>query len=104
MQFIYRIQPNRTDMLESGPTDDEAKILEEHYLYLKNLTDKRIVHIAGRTLITNKDAFGIVVLETNSEEEAVQIMKNDPAVLKKIMCSELYPFKISLSKNTPIGH
>ncbi len=89
-------------MLESGPTEDEAKIIEEHYLYLKNLTEKGIVQIAGRTLISGKDSFGIVVFETNSLEEAEKIMNNDPAVLNNIMCSKLYPFKVSLSKNVLI--
>ena len=99
MEFIYLIQPSRADMLESGPTDEESEILNAHYLYLKKLTEKGKVHIAGRTLITTQDAFGIVVLETNSLEDAEKIMSNDPAVFHKVMSSKLYPFRISLSKN-----
>jgi uncharacterized protein YciI len=41
-------------------------------------------------------AFGIVVFQASSEEEAQEYMKNDPAVKKGIMTAELHPFRISL--------
>lgn len=55
--------------------------------------DENKLVLAGPTL--NGD-FGIVIFEAENEEEAKNIMRNDPAVMKKVVTSELYPFRISL--------
>lgn len=40
--------------------------------------------------------FGIVILEVNSEEEAIELMVNDPAVKEGIMEATLFPFRVAL--------
>ena len=47
LQFLYRIQPTRAAMLTSGPTPQETEILTAHFNYLKNLTAKGVVILAG---------------------------------------------------------
>ena len=46
-QFIYRIQPIRPDMLASGPTQEGARIVAEHFSYLQGLAERGVVHLAG---------------------------------------------------------
>lgn len=104
LQFIYRIQPTRTDMLSTGSTDAEAKIVGEHFEYLKVLVDKGVVLLAGRTLTEDEHTFGIVVFEAESDAAAREIMNNDPAVIHGVMHAELWPFRVALwSQKGPIG-
>ena len=38
-QYLYRIKPTRLEMLTDGGTPDENRMVEEHFNYLKELTD-----------------------------------------------------------------
>lgn len=52
--------------------------------------------MAGKTIGMDEKTLGIVLLEVESEEEALTIMNNDPAVAEGIMTAELYPYKIAI--------
>ncbi|MBT3275023.1 MAG: hypothetical protein HN368_17845 [Spirochaetales bacterium] len=95
-QYMYRIQPSRPEMLRNGPTDEEAAVVTEHFAYLKDLNEKGTVTLAGRTLNTDPSSFGIVILKADNDEQAKQIMDDDPAVVKGVMTSEIFPFRTSL--------
>ena len=69
-QFAYVIRPTRPAMLTDGPTPDEAARVDEHFHYLEDLTARGTVILAGRTLTTDVDAFGIVILRAASEDAA----------------------------------
>ena len=99
-KFIYRIQPTRSDMLVAGPTDAESAIVGQHFEYLKELTDKGVVLMAGRTLTEDENTFGIVVFEAESELDANTIMINDPAVAQGLMRAELWSFRVALWSNS----
>lgn len=95
-QYLYRIQPTRLEMLTEGPTERESEITSQHYAYLKGLVEKGVVILAGRTLNTNENTFGITILNAETEEIARQIMQDDPAVLEGVMDAELFPYRIAL--------
>ena len=95
-QFLYRIQPTRLAMLTDGPTEQEAAIIGRHFAYLKNLVAKGKVLMAGRTLNNDASSFGIAILATESEHEAVSIMQGDPAVAEGVMKAELFPYRVAL--------
>jgi uncharacterized protein len=94
-QHLYRVQPTRPDMLESGPTARETAIIEEHFTYLQRLCAEGVVLLAGRTLTDDADAFGIVILQAE-ETQARALMEADPAVRDGVMTAVLYPFRIAL--------
>ena len=94
--FLYRIQPTRPGLLLQGPTEQESAIVEAHLLYLKNLVSDGVVLMAGRTLTADASAFGIVVFRADSEPEAREIMRKDPAVAQGVMSAELFPYRIAL--------
>lgn len=96
VQFLYRIQPVRPDMLTSGATEDETKIVSQHYEYLKQLTSKGTVLLAGRTRNTDNSSFGIVLFNADSEEMARKIVNEDPAVKNRIFRAELFPYRMAL--------
>jgi uncharacterized protein YciI len=94
--YIYQLRPVRTGMLADGPTEAEARILEEHFAYLQDLAGTGIVRLAGRTLTNGPETFGIVVFRAATPEEAHWIMMHDPAVRDGVMTAELSPFRVAL--------
>ena len=95
-QWLYRIQPSRKDMLVSGPTPEEEKLVGEHFAYLKELTEKGVVMLAGRTLNTDESSFGIVIYMARDEMEATRIFADDPAVRAGVFVGEVYPYSVAL--------
>ena len=95
-EFLYRLQVTRPEMLSEGPTDEEAAVVAEHFDYLKELWERGVVLLAGRTLNTDETSFGIVILTAASEQLARNIMQNDPAVRKGVMQAVLFPYGIAL--------
>ncbi len=101
-EFLYTIQPTREELLTEGPTPKEERIIGLHYNYLKDLTDKNVLILAGRTQNVDPTSFGIVIYKAISEEKAREIMENDPAVKEGIFSAKLFPYKLSLfSKKYP---
>jgi uncharacterized protein YciI len=98
-QFAYRLRPTRLEMLSASPTESESRIVMAHYEYLKDLTAKGTVLVAGRTLVTDESTFGIVILEAADEAAARAIMNRDPAVAQGVMRAELWPFRVALWSN-----
>lgn len=96
-EFIYRLQLIRPELLDTGPTFEEAAILEDHGQYLSALTEQDTVVLAGRTQDAGPETFGIVILKANSEDEALAIMQQDPAVKHGVMTAQLWSFKTAFS-------
>jgi len=48
----------------------------------------------------DSSGFGIVILEVDSEEEAYDLMNNDPAVKEGIMEATLYPYRVALLRDS----
>jgi uncharacterized protein YciI len=83
-------------MLTEGPTERESEITSQHFAYLKELVEKGVVILAGRTLNANENTFGITILNAETEEIAREIMNNDPAVREGVMNAELFTYRIAL--------
>ena len=94
---------NHDGMLKTGATEEEKRIVGEHFSYLQELIGKGVLVMAGRTLNTDNSSFGIVVFRASSDEEAHGIMLEDPAVKNLVFRAELYPYRISLLKEENAG-
>lgn len=92
--FTYLIRPTRSDMLSEGHTPEEEEIVSRHADYLAGLAEKQVIIFIGRALTTDASAFGIIVMQTDTIQEAQEIMENDPAVREGVMTSTLLPFKV----------
>lgn len=95
-EFLYMIKPVREDMLATGPTPAEDRVIDEHFAYLNDLADKGVVVLAGRTMTTDERSFGVVIFRANTLDQARAIMDRDPAVDKGVMRAELFPYRIAL--------
>ncbi len=95
-QYLYKIKPTRPAMLIEGLTPRESEIMAQHFAYLQQLTQQGVLILAGRTLTTDEDTFGITVFKANSEEHARTIMNNDPAVIQGVMHAKLFPYRVAL--------
>jgi uncharacterized protein YciI len=101
-QYIYRIVPNRSDMLTTGPTELEGKLIGEHVQYLMKLSEEGICMLAGRTQNSDETTFGIMVYKADSEEAAKEIMNNDPAINGGVFKAEFFPFKATCGSLLPV--
>jgi uncharacterized protein YciI len=102
-EFLYRIQPSRLAMLETGPTLEEAEATQAHFAYLKAARDAGVVFGAGRTLTKDEGTFGIVIFRAPDEQAARELMESDPAVAAGVMRAELFPFRVALWAAQPTG-
>ncbi len=96
--FCYRLSL-REDLRDfKNWTEEENEIVAVHFNYLKSMLEAGKLVLAGRTVnmpMTDKD-MGIAILETDTMEEAAEIMANDPAVKSGIMTAELFEFSLAL--------
>ena len=91
--YLIMYRPPRDGFAENATPEESAKVME-HFEYLKQLHVEKVVLMAGRV----EDArFGIALLETETEEEAQNIMNDDPAVKAKVFTADLLPFSLALS-------
>jgi uncharacterized protein YciI len=100
-QFLYRIQPVRAAMLSQGPTSDEEAVIAEHFEYLMRLAEEGTLILAGRTLNTDRSSFGIVLLDSEGEDRARELMMEDPAVSAGVFTAELFPFRVAVTPPPP---
>jgi uncharacterized protein YciI len=94
-EFLYRVRATRPEMLRSGPTPEESAAVEDHVNYLKDLTAKGTLIVAGRTRNNDETTFGIIVFRAASEDATRAIMNRDPAVKKGVFRSALFPFAVA---------
>ncbi len=97
-QYLVRLLGTRADWL-NDMTEDEQKIMEDHFNYFKDLVKKEKCLMAGPC----KDpVFGLVILDVASEAEAKEIMDSEPSVIGGIHTYDMNPFHLSLmSDYTP---
>ncbi len=98
MQYIYFIRSPKENFAETM-TAEEAEIMGVHFEYLKKQMD------CGRLILAGPETsgkFGICILNASSEDEAHEIMMNDPAVKSGIVKPELFHFRVSLINSSNI--
>lgn len=90
--FLIIYRPPREGFAENATPEESAEV-EKHFYFLKKLNAEKIALFVGRV----EDAsFGIALLETENEEKARDILKNDPAVKSKVFTAELWPFRLAI--------
>jgi uncharacterized protein YciI len=95
--FFSVIKPYREDFI-TNPKEGEEKIMSDHFLYLKSLLKMKKLYLADPTLIP-EDPFGIIIFETETEEEAKNLLENDPSVKAGIQkIKDLRPIRLSLTR------
>jgi len=94
MSWLVLLRPTREGMAFE-PTEEESRIVSDHYEYLVRLRDEGKLVVAGPSIVAG-DTFGIGVLTVAGEDEARAIMAADPAVESGAMTAELRPLRIAV--------
>lgn len=97
-QWVYVLKVTRLEMLTEGSTPEEDAVVSQHFAYFKDLTEKGVMILMGRTQTADESTFGIAIFEAENEPIAQNIMQNDPAVSGGVMTATLYPYKIALMR------
>lgn len=96
-QYLAQLHGTREGWPENM-TPEEERIMDEHFEYLKRLTSEKRVLMAGPAF----GAFGLIVLQTESEQEAIEIMAKEPSVVEGVHTYQLFPMRASLmAQHTP---
>ena len=96
--YVLKLIPALLD--EKNWTAREEAIVDRHFAKLQGLLEEGKLILAGKTDGLDERTFGIVIFEADSEEEARQVMKDDPAVAEGIMRAELFPYRVALMKDS----
>jgi uncharacterized protein YciI len=99
-QYIYTLKLIPSLLDETNWTEREHEVISQHFEALQELMVQNKLILAGRTLNMDESTFGIVILQTSTEEEAKRLMELDPAVKENVMTAELFPYKIALMNET----
>jgi uncharacterized protein YciI len=90
--FVYVLKLVRPESFGRMSPQEEL-VVDQHFEYLKKALKRGKLALAGRCV---NGEFGIVIFRAESEKQANEFMKNDPAVKKGIMIAEIHPFRIAL--------
>lgn len=74
-------------------TEEEQKIMQDHFHYLQGLLEEGKLILAGRNL---KNEMGYIILKTKSLSEAKALMSEDPSVKHKVVTPTFERFRIAL--------
>ena len=95
--YFAVIKPTRQDFI-INPKEEDNRIMSDHFMYLQKLLKEGKLYLAGPTLI-EEDPYGIIIFETNSEEEARKLLENDPSVKQGIqVIDDFRPIRLSLAR------
>jgi len=99
-QYVYVLKLIPALLNEKSWTAKEEAIIDRHFARLQELLKDGKLILAGKTDGLDERTFGIVIFEADSQEEAEQVMKDDPAVAEGIMRAELFPYRVALIKGS----
>jgi uncharacterized protein YciI len=98
LQFIYHFDPIRSELVTDPDawTEEDLRVGEAHFAYLKGATEDGIVLLAGRSL----DGVGPanVIFKAETEETAHEFMQNGPFVTGGLMQASLHPIRAALMR------
>ncbi len=94
--FLLQLHGTRSDWPENM-SEDESRIMGEHFVYLKGLTEQGACLLAGPVFPHDgQPAIGLIVLECADEAVARAIAEGDPSVREGLHGFTLRPMRASL--------
>lgn len=99
--YLLVLRPTRPAMLTDGPTPEEIEAVEAHFLYAQSLVKSGKMLLAGRTHGEADATIGIGIFHAENDDEALQIINQDPVIIKGVMTAEIQPYQIALFSENP---
>lgn len=97
-QYLYMLRLIPALTSADNWTKREEEIVDRHFARLQALLQEGRLLLAGKTAGIDEKTFGIVILEAESDEEALMLMQSDPAVAEGVMTADLFPYHVALMK------
>ena len=94
MSWLVVLRPVREEM-PFEPTEEEARIVSEHYEYLKQLRAEGRIVLAGPSALPG-DTFGLGIFDQDDRADVEALVAADPAVTGGIMTAEIRPYRIAV--------
>ena len=94
MSWLVVLRPVREEM-PFEPTEEESRIVSEHYEYLQQLRAEGRLVLAGPSVLPG-DTFGLGIFDQKERAEVEAIVAADPAVTSGIMTAEIRPYRIAV--------
>ncbi|HEY5693881.1 MAG TPA: YciI family protein [Gaiellaceae bacterium] len=94
MSWLVVLRPVREEM-PFEPTEEESRIVSEHYEYLKQLHGEGRLVLAGPSALPG-DTFGLGIFDQDDRSEVEAIVAADPAVTGGVMTAEIRPYRIAV--------
>ena len=94
MSWLVVLRPVREEM-PFEPTEEEVRIVSEHYAYLEQLRAEERLVLAGPSTLPG-DTFGLGIFDQDDHAEVEAIVAADPAVTSGIMTAEIRPYRIAV--------
>ncbi|MGP8270335.1 MAG: YciI family protein [Terracidiphilus sp.] len=95
--FVRLIPPRPTFMQDM--TEGEQKLMQEHFVYLKDLYSKGIC-IFGGPVLDPKGVYGVLVFAAATEDEARSIASADPSVKAGLNRIEVAEMRVAFPPKT----
>ncbi len=94
--YFFKLIPPRPTF-PHDITDDERRLMEEHGRYFQEQFDAGRVLLFG-PVMSGSGAFGLAVLEVDSEEQARRFGEGDPSVRAGLNRFEICPMRVSAAR------
>ena len=96
MDFLCILQLQPRYKLKANWTDATNKILADHWNYLVKLHGEGKIKFVSRTNyhIDNDANRGFAVYVADAEQDARNLMMNDPCIVNGVMSGELHPLTV----------
>lgn len=94
MSWLVVLRPVREEM-PFEPTEEESRIVSEHYEYLQQLHGEGRLVLAGPSALPG-DTFGLGIFDQDDRSEVEAIVAADPAVTGGVMTAEIRPYRIAV--------
>ena len=97
-QYIYvlHLVPRLYD--DKNWTKDDSAAVDRHFARFKHAIETDELILAGRTMESGNQTFGIAIFQAPDETAARRFMESDPAVVAGVMTAELHPFAVALER------
>lgn len=94
--YFFKLIPPRATFIQDM-TDEERRLMDEHGRYFQEHFEAGRLLLFGPVMATD-GAFGLGILEVDSEEEARQFGEGDPSVRAGMNTFEIHPMRVSAAR------
>jgi uncharacterized protein YciI len=98
-QFLIKLIPPRKTFADDM-TPDEQALMHKHFLYWKDLCDKGTAIVVGPVFDPKEGAWGLGIVDVETEADAHAIGSNDPVVLGGVLTFEIAPMRAALIRKS----